>query len=162
MTVPVQDILTFLERQTDLLNRLADQQEELQHLVEQRSWDAMEVLIQSMTHTGEEIALLEEQRHGLFQELALSLRLSGELSGVLAALTPDQREAVSRGYRGLKIAVLRMQSRTAVFDSYMRSTVSTGRGILRELFPEHAGTAYRQDGRGSFPATAPLVVDHQR
>ncbi len=157
----IQTFMILLARQTELINLLEQRQRELQGLVEERKWEAMEQLVPTMTALSESVSRVEEERDSLFQEIALSLGHPGDLAGILSALPPDVRAGISRGYRDLKIAVLRLQSATAVFDSYMRSNLATGRSILRELFPEHTSGGYARDGQGRFSSAPAMMVDQQ-
>lgn len=155
----IQRFVELLDQQASLIGELAEREGELQELVGRRDWPALESLLPRMTRISEAVAAVEEQRNDLF--LAISAALGGEASFgvVLSRLPQDLRVQVSTAYRRLKVAVLALQSRTAGMDSYIRSTVSTTRGILQELYPEHTARGYSRDGQNRFNAAPAVMVD---
>ncbi len=158
---PAKTVILLLSQQTELMNRLESMQRQLQGEVEKRNMQTMEELIPVMTGISEEVATLEEQRNSAFLDLSIQLGCSGDLAGVLARIDPATRNALSQAYRELKIAVLRLQGSTAMLDTYLRTTVMTGRSILTELFPEHTSGRYAKDGQGEFHSTSAMMINTQ-
>jgi len=115
-----------------------------------------------MTQLSESVARIEEQRNDVFMELSASFGNINSFAHVLIRLPEDLRDSISRQYRALKIAVLRLQSKTATMDAYVRSSMATNRNVLRELIPEHAGTGYTREGHGHFATASAVVVDREQ
>lgn len=150
--------LTALERQTELMNSLTTLEEELQTIVAERRWDDLQMHLPRMTRVSDHIADAEEQRNDAFLDLALACGVGSAFPDVLAALPDEARAAISSRYRALKVAVLRLGNRTASMDAYLRSTIATNRGLMRELYPDQSPSGYSRDGAHT-AGTAALVVD---
>lgn len=151
----------LLGEQTEMIDMLGEKQAELQQLVAEKKWDEMEQLVPRMTQLSEAIASIEAQRNEAFAEIAASFGGVESFANVLSRLPEEIRRQVSERYRALKIAVLRLQSRTATMDAYVRSSMSTNRGVLQELFPEHATSGYTREGHGHFSTASAVVVDRE-
>jgi hypothetical protein len=153
--------LELLEHQTGLIDGLAEKQSVLQGIIARKDWTAMEQLVPEMTRLSEEIARTEAQRNEVFAELSASFGNVESFAHVLVHLPEELRGKISRQYRALKIAVLRLQSKTSTMDAYVRSSMSTNRDVLRELIPEHSSNGYTSRGHGHFATASAVVVDHE-
>ncbi len=160
-TVGMNLFLELLEHQTVLIEGLAEKQGVLQGIVARKDWTAMERIVPEMTRLSEEIARTESRRNEVFAELSASFGNAESFAHVLVHLPDQLREGISRQYRALKIAVLRLQSKTATMDAYVRSSMSTNRDVLRELIPEHSSNGYTSRGHGHFATASAVVVDHE-
>lgn len=158
----ISEVLEALSEQVKHMQQLADQEALLQRCVMERDWTVLEELIPRMATASEAIEAAENARDYSVQRLALALGLgpSPRFSDVVAALPEESRMALADLYRRLKIVVLRLQSRTASIDTYVRSSVSTMRAVMRELYPEHAAPVYSRSGGGIFTGGQALVVNH--
>lgn len=154
-------LLRLLDEQTELIERLGQQQETLQSIIAEKDWNRMERLVPQMTGVSEAVARVESQRNDALGELSAAAGGVESFAQLLNRFPPDLRHAISVRFRALKIAVLRLQSRTATMDAYIRASMSTSRGVLQELFPEHASSSYSRDGAGSFSTASAVVVDHE-
>lgn len=155
----MENFLVLLERQTSLIDTLTRHEVRLQQTVADHDWTTVETLIGEMTSVSEQLAVAEEERNNAFLEIAFSLGGETDFAVVLSRLPAEVRQTVSQRYRELKVAVLRLQSHTANMDAYLRSTLATNRGVLRELFPEHAAPGYSSDGQGRIEAGTALMVN---
>lgn len=154
-------LLRLLDEQTELIERLGEQQSSLQEIVANKDWEGMERIVPKMTGLSEAISRVEMQRNSAMAELTAAFGGTESFSLLLDRLPPEIRRALSVRYRALKVAVLRLQSRTATMDAYIRASMSTSRGVLQELFPETTSRGYSRDGAGSFTAASAVVVDHE-
>ncbi|TVR68939.1 MAG: hypothetical protein EA427_09310 [Spirochaetaceae bacterium] len=155
----METFLVLLKQQTELIEILAQQETELQQRVADRDWESVETLVGEMTSVSEAISRVEEDRNALFLEIACELGGETDFAVVLSRMPMEIRTLLSQRYRELKIAVLRLQSRTANMDAYLRSSLATNRSVLRELFPEHATPGYSSDGQGRLQAGTALMVN---
>lgn len=160
-TTEVYLFLELLQHQTEMINNLAEKQSVLQGYIARKDWIAMEQLVPEMTRLSEAVARTEERRNDVFMDLSASFGNMNSFAHMLVHLPEHLRDKFSRQYRELKIAVLRLQSKTATMDAYVRSSMATNRSVLRELIPEHAGTGYTREGQGHFSATSAVVIDHE-
>ena len=158
-TNAIRTFVTLLERQAMLIDELAEREADLQKLVTARAWDELETLIPHMTDLGEAINDAEEARSAVYDEIVAAVGGERSFAHILSRLPIEVRAALSGAYRRLKVAVLRLQSRTSSVDTYLGSTISTTRGVLRELYPEHASVGYSRNGRNRFGNGAPVMVD---
>lgn len=162
MQAHIDSFLVLLEQQTGLINTLARQELELQQYISDRQWSEVDRTIARMSVTSEAIAAAEEKRNAAFMEISPGSTGGGEFSALIARLPLEIREDISRRYRDLKVAVLRLQSCTANMDSYLRAALATNRGVLRELFPEHTPSGYSSDGQGRLGEGTALMVNQHR
>ncbi|MFP4152226.1 MAG: flagellar export chaperone FlgN [Alkalispirochaeta sp.] len=151
----------LLARQTEMIDALTERQSRLQEYVSAKNWEQMEQLVPEMTRISEAIAMAEAERNALFGEISASYGSELTFAHVLARLPEELRRGISERYRALKIAVLRLQSRTATMDAYVRASMATSRGVLQELFPEHASSGYTRRGHGEFSTASAVVVDRE-
>lgn len=161
-TQAVAQFLTLLDRQTVLVDQLTQYERQLHDAVGGRRFDDLEDLIRRMIAKSEQIADVEEARNQVYQDLALSIGGSHTFARILEALPPDVRHEFSHRYRALKVAVLRLRSRVSSMDAYLRSSIATTRGVLRELYPEHSTSGYSSDGQDRFATAPALVVNQER
>ena len=158
-TNPIRTFVTLLERQAALIDELAEREADLQTLVTKGAWDELETLIPEMTDLGEAINEAEEERSAVYGEIVAAVGGERSFAYILSRLPIELRAALSAAYRRLKVAVLRLQSRTSTVDTYLRSSIATTRGVLRELYPEHASVGYSRSGHDRFGAGSPVMVD---
>ncbi len=158
-TNAIRTFVTLLERQATLIEALAEREADLQELVTKRAWDDLETLIPQMTDLGEAINHAEEERSAVYEEIVAAVGGERSFAYILSHLPIEVRTTLSGAYRRLKVAVLRLQSRTSSVDTYLNSTISTTRGVLRELYPEHASVGYSRSGRNRFGNGSPVMVD---
>ena len=156
----IETFVGLLDHQADLIAELANQEAALQEVVAARDWRRLEELLPRMTEVSEAISSVEAQRNDMFHEIAASVGGEVSFARILQRLPEHVRSELSRAYRRLKVSVLALQSRTAGMDSYLRSTIATTRGILKELYPEHTAHGYSRDGQGRFGTAPAVMVDH--
>lgn len=162
MKEQIAEMLAALSEQVTQMERLAEHEGALQQCLIDRDWDALEQLVPRMVKTSEAIEAAEALRDAAVGRLAQALGMgrAARFSEIIESLPEDSRRTLAELYRNLKIVVLRLQSRTAAIDTYVRATVSTMRGVLRELYPEHATHVYSRSGGGAFTGGQALVVNH--
>lgn len=156
-TEALQEFATALADQARLLNELADGQSRLRDAVAARDWDALDGLLPQLTEVGRTAGQAEQRRSRALDRIAGDRKRT--FSAVLAELPDEHRKRVSAGYRDLKVAVLRLKSHTNQMDSYLRSSITTTRSVLRELYPEHASGSYTAEGQGTFQTAAAMMVN---
>jgi len=159
-THAIHGFIDLLTRQAELIGQLASYEGTLQEIVAQRNWAELEQTLPVMTQISEAIQEIEEERNEQFSEIAASFGDEESFSRVLSRLPEELRSELSAAYRALKVAVLALQSRTAGMDAYIRATISTTRGVLQELYPEHMSHGYSRDGQGRFGTPPAAMFDH--
>jgi len=155
----IEPFIALLNRQAELIGELATYEGSLQEIVSQRDWNRLEQLLPEMTNISEAVNRIEEQRSDMFAEIAASVGGEVSFARVVSRLPEDVRTELSTAYRRLKVAVLALQSRTAGMDAYIRATMTTTRGVLQELYPEHTSQGYSRDGQGRFDTASAVMVD---
>ncbi len=159
-THAIHGFIELLNRQAELIGQLASYEGTLQEIVAQRNWAELERTLPVMTQVSEAINDIEEQRNEQYAEISASMGGEESFARVLSHLPGDLRGELSTAYRSLKVAVLALQSRTAGMDAYIRATISTTRGVLQELYPEHMSRGYSRDGQGRFGTPPAAMFDH--
>lgn len=159
-THAIHRFIDLLTRQAELIGQLASYEGTLQEIVAQRNWAELEQTLPVMTQISEAIQEIEEERNEQFSEIAASFGGEESFARVLSRLPEELRGELSAAYRALKVAVLALQSRTAGMDAYIRATISTTRGVLQELYPEHMSHGYSRDGQGRFGTPPAAMFDH--
>lgn len=154
----IQEFRGILLQQTELLTALSQQEQHLQAVVADRDWPQLERLLPSMEAVGVEFQRLETRRQVVYTEMQFAAGGEQSFAALLKSFPGDEREKISAAYRGLKVAVLRLRSQTAGLDTYLRSSIGTLRGVLQELYPEHASTVYSRDGFGGYPSGQAMVL----
>lgn len=156
----LQDFIAVLDRQTALINELSEMELELQKIVADRNWERLSQVVPRMTVVSDAINESEELRAEIARDLS---RMAGPgmlFSELLRRLPTEARVAVTERYRNLKIAMLRLRSRSSNIDSYLRATISTQRGVLKELYPDRTSPGYSSSGDGTFSTAPAMVLDH--
>lgn len=156
----LQDFIAVLDRQTALINELSELELELQTIVADRNWERLSMVVPKMTAVSDAINESEEVRAEMVRDLS---RMAGPgmlFSELLRRLPTEARVAVTERYRNLKVAMLRLRSRSSNIDSYLRATISTQRGVLKELYPDRTSPGYSSSGDGTFNAAPAMVLDH--
>ncbi len=156
----LQGFLGILDRQTALINELAEMELELQQIVAERSWERLHDVVPRMTELSEAINEAENERNENVERLAHIAGPGIQFTDLLRRLPTEVRIAVTERYRNLKIAMLRLRSRSSNIDSYLRATISTQRGVLRELYPDRTTPGYTKEGDGTFTTAPAMVLDH--
>ncbi|MFO8042559.1 MAG: flagellar export chaperone FlgN [Alkalispirochaeta sp.] len=159
-THAIHRFIDLLNQQAELIGQLASYEGTLQEVVAQRNWAQLEQMLPVMTQVSEAINEIEARRNEQFSEIAATLGGEESFARVLSRLPEELRSELSSAYRALKVSVLALQSRTAGMDAYIRATISTTRGVLQELYPEHMSSGYSRDGQGRFGTAPAAMFDH--
>lgn len=155
----IREFVELLNHQADFIGRLAEYEGELQQVVSARDWKRLESLLPEMNRIGEAVNELEERRNAMYNDIATAVGGAETFARIVSRLPQELRGELSGAYRRLKVAVLALQSRTNGMDAYIRATISTTRGVLQELYPEHTSRGYSRDGQGRFDTAAAVMVD---
>ena len=150
----------LLHQQAALTAELATYEKRLQDAVMEREWHDLEGVLPHIDRLSAAIQGIEERRNELFADIAIAVGGDGSFAGVVARLPVEVRSSLTDGYRALKVAVSALQSRTRMLDTYIRSTVATTQGILRELYPEQTRHGYSRTGEGRFATEPAVMVNH--
>ena len=156
----LQDFVVLLGRQTALINELSEMELQLQSIVADRKWEDLSLVVPRMTEISEAITAVEEERNDAVRELTRAAGPGIQFTELLRRLPPEVRGVITERYRELKIAMLRLRSRSSNIDSYLRATISTQRGVIRELYPDRTTPGYSKSGDGTFQTAPAMVLDH--
>ena len=154
----IQEFHDVLLKQTQLLTALSQYEQRLQGIVADRDWPQLERIIPAMEAVGSEFDALEGRRDAVLTEMQFAAGGERSFASLLDTFSPELREKITNAYRSFKVAVLQLRSQTAGLDTYLRSSIGTLRGVLQELYPEHASAVYSREGFGGYTGGQAMVL----
>ena len=151
----------LLECESLLLLAFAGKEQELQDSLLERDFAATGMVVWELERLGAEIDGVERERHAAMARALEEAGLDGRttFSDWVSRLDETERPDLSRLYRALQVAALRVRSLTGGIDAYVRSAMRTGSAVLGEVFPDQKGTIYCRRGRNSKPDGRAMVLD---
>ncbi len=151
----------LMEKETELLNRISSEEENLQKALRNNSWEDMEKIISRLSPLSDSMEKVEEERNDTYLKLKTRLDKSENdgFYSVVMNMKDASRERCLGGYRKMKIALLRMQGITAGINQYVRTVGDTSRSILEEVFPHRKGRIYSQNGSAKPIQSDPLILN---
>ena len=153
----------LMTEETELLNRISSEEEQLQKALRENSWNEMEFAINRLSPLSSEMEKVEQERNSLFLKMKKKLNMSDAdgFYAVAAHLDGEVREDCLRGYRKMKIALLKMRGLTSGIDQYVRTVGEASRAVLNEIFPHRKGSIYSSTGNARPAASDPMVLNRR-
>ncbi len=152
-----------MREESEALERFSALQGELEAAVRARDWKALERTVAELGVLAAAVESMDADRERVFRALLGREQAPGEgaMEELLSRLTGGAREELAALHRRLKVAVIRVRSRTAVLDHYLRTLSGALGGVLEELFPHRKGRLYNRSGRTRGVRDHSLVVDRR-
>ena len=151
----------LMETETELLNEISHEEENLQNALRKNSWDEMELIINRISPLSVRMERVEIDRDRVYQKLKVRLKKSDDdgFYSVAMHMKGNTRESCLGGYRKMKVALLRMQGITAGIDQYVRTVGETSKAVLDEVFPHRRGKIYSNNGSAKPVQADPMVLN---
>lgn len=152
-----------MEVEAGLLNDYSARLQELQRIIGQRDWDAVEKNIAVLRNLAGEVETAEAARVEAFRALKAEHLLPAEerFDEVAERLEPPDRDVLRELSRRLKIGVVRVKGSSGLLGYYVRSALEARRQVLEELYPHRKGRLYSRSGRTRSTADESLMLDRQ-
>jgi hypothetical protein len=146
-----------------LLNDYSERLQELQRIIGQRDWDAVEKCIAVLRNLAGEVETAEAARVEAFRALKAERHLPDEerFEQVAELLPPPERDELRELSRRLKIGVVRVKGSSGLLGYYVRSALQARHQVLEELYPHRKGRLYSRSGRTRSTADESLMLDRQ-
>jgi hypothetical protein len=158
----VENLKELLNREVELLESFAREEQKLQSAIVDREWDRLEYIVNEMSEASERVLAVETERHECYTRVREELGCEAQDSfyDFASRLELGDRMEISELYRRLKVAVMRVQALTGGIGSYITSATSAIRDVLDELYPQRKGRIYSRAGHHTAPDDRAMVVDH--
>ena len=149
--------VSVLTGEIELLKRLSIAQDGVRKAVMAREWTDFEEKTAGVNRMSEEFALLENERVRLFSALAATTH-TGDCSArpggveskpfymLIAGLVPEEGRELSRLYRDLKMATLKMRALNETFLAYLNEAKALAAAYLEAACPARGGKLYTRKG----------------
>jgi len=151
----------LMEKETNVLNEISREEENLQQALRKSSWEEMEIIINKLSPLSVKMDRLEIDREKVYQKLKTMLDKKEEdgFYSIAMHMHGQTREGCLGGYRKMKVALLRMQGITAGIDQYVRTVGDTSRSVLNEVFPHRKGRIYSKTGSEKPVQSDPMILN---
>jgi flagellar biosynthesis/type III secretory pathway chaperone len=161
--VHARNLAKAMDAESRLLNDYAARLQELQRIVGQHRWEAVEKNIASLQGLAGEVEAAEGARVEAFRLLKADQFLPSEerFDRVLEALSEPERGELQELGRRLKTAVVRVKGSSGLLGYYVRSALQARRQVLEELYPHRKGRLYSRSGRAKSTADESLMLDRK-
>jgi len=161
-TTGVENLKNLLNREVELLDDFAREEQKLQNAIVEREWERLEEIVAQMSEASDRVLEVEKERHECYTRTRQELGCAeGErFYDFVARLDLGDRMEVSELYRRLKVSVMRVQALTGGIGSYVTSATTAIRDVLDELYPRRKGRIYSRGGEHAAPDDRAMVVDH--
>ena len=158
----LENLKELLNREAELLENFAHQEQKLQDAIVDREWDRLEGIVNEMSDASQSVLSVEHERHECYTRVReeYGCRSDAGFYDFVAHLDLGDRMEISELYRRLKVAVMRVQALTGGIGSYITSATSAIRDVIDELYPQRKGRIYSRAGHHAAPDDRAMVVDH--
>ena len=152
-----------MDAEAGLLNDYAARLQELQRIIAQRDWDAVQKGIASLRNLAGEVEIAEAARVEAFRALKAEHFLPDEepFDQVAERLEGPDRDLLRELARRLKIGVIRVKGSSGLLGYYVRSALQARHQVLEELYPHRKGRLYSRSGRAKSTADESLMLDRK-
>lgn len=152
-----------MEWEAGLLADYAARLQELQRIIAQHDWDAVQKGIASLRNLAGEVETAEAARVEAFRALKAEQFLPAEegFEQVAERLEGPERDRLKELARRLKIGVVRVKGSSGLLGYYVRSALQARHQVLEELYPHRKGRLYSRSGRARSAADESLMLDRK-
>ena len=154
-------LIALMGKEILLLNEFEQTEQMVRQYIRESDWGKLNTTLKMIDSLSDSIDEVEEQRHSVYQKLR-SLVGEGPNTNfyqVVVHLDPETREECASLYRGLKMAVIKIQGITWSIDAHIRAVSNTIGSFLDEVFPHRKGRMYSKQGTAKVGDTGPMVVN---
>jgi len=161
--VHAKSLAKAMDAEAGLLNDYAARLQELQRIIAQRDWDAVQKGIASLRNLAGEVEIAEAARVEAFRALKAEHFLPDEepFDQVAERLEGPDRDLLRELARRLKIGVIRVKGSSGLLGYYVRSALQARHQVLEELYPHRKGRLYSRSGRAKSTADESLMLDRK-
>lgn len=154
------ELALVMEKETEILDKICNEEKKLQKAIIACNWDAMERTINALEPLSNTIKPIDERRNNIYAQLLESLNKSEDSSfySIAMKLSGKSKDLCLEGYRKLKIALLKMKGTSLEIDQYTRIVGETKKNILDEILPYMKGDIYSSKGMTKPASSDPMVV----
>ena len=143
--------LLVMNREIGLLKMISAVQKSMRQAVMNREWADFDENNGEVNRLGEEFACLEDERALLFSALSKDgYPANAEKIPFYASiveLPPEERMALSRLYRELKMEILKMRALNETFVTYLNEAKILAASYLEAVCPARGGKLYTRKGQ---------------
>ena len=152
-----------MDTESRLLGDYAGRLQELQRIIGQRNWEAVEKSISALRELAGEVETAEAARVEAFRSLKADQFLPPEerFDQVAERQPEAERDQLLELGRRLKIAVVRVKGSSGLLGYYVRSALQARHQVLEELYPHRKGRLYSRSGRARSAADESLMLDRK-
>jgi hypothetical protein len=152
-----------MDVEAGLLNDYAARLQELQRIIGQRDWEAVQKGIASLRNLAGDVETAEAARVEAFRALKAEQFLPAEepFDQVAERLEGPERDRLRELARRLKIGVVRVKGSSGLLGYYVRSALQARHQVLEELYPHRKGRLYSRSGRAKSMADESLMLDRK-
>jgi hypothetical protein len=146
-----EDCVSVLNREIELLKRISAAQDKVRQVVMKREWADLDEKIAEVDCLGGEFGLLEEERANLFAALTDGAGAAWDIAekpfyASIMTLPTEERRALSRLYRELKMETLKMKALNETFLAYLNEAKNLAAAYLEAVCPARGGKMYTRKG----------------
>jgi len=152
-----------MDAESRLLGDYAARLQELQRIIGQRNWEAVEKSISALRELAGEVETAEAARVEAFRSLKDEqfLPVQERFDQVAERQPQAERDELLELGRRLKIAVVRVKGSSGLLGYYVRSALQARSQVLEELYPHRKGRLYSRSGRTRSTADESLMLDRK-
>ena len=142
--------VSVLSGEIELLKKIFASQDAVRKAVMNREWTDFDEKIREINRMGEEFAVLEDERALLLSALEGGSPVPGAekkpFYALILELPLEERRELSRLFRELKMATLRMQAMNKTFLAYLYEAKTVAAAYLEAVCPARGGKLYTRKG----------------
>jgi hypothetical protein len=148
-----------MERETELFLEMGQQIERLKDSVTRKNWAAGLSIAQDLERFASRVEQIDTARDWAFFSLCVSLGLPREtfFSALLPRMNAEQRGLLEKGWRNLRMSVVRLATATNRMRYFAEALSGTLGRMLEEVFPHRRGKIYSRRGTATRVNDAFLV-----
>ena len=141
----------LMEREAGLFLIMEKEVDRLRDTVQLKKWAQALTIAQGLERFAAKIEEADVARDRAFQDLRGSLSLSSDtvFAVLLSRLDAEQRSALEKTWRSLRISVIRLGTASNRLHYYAEALGGTLGRILEEIFPHRKGRIYSRRGKAT-------------
>ncbi|MDR0761260.1 MAG: hypothetical protein LBF74_14310 [Treponema sp.] len=160
-TIEYNRCTAVLERERELVTKIAGMQTMIRKAVLNRQWVDFETRMAALEQIGAQFEDLDQERIRIFA--SISGKHGEDAVGFYALASrfpPDERQAITGVYRSLKTETRKVRLESGALMNYLNEASLVVTGFLEAAFPDRKGKIYSRNGAQVHADIRSMVVNH--
>jgi hypothetical protein len=136
---------------------------ELSAVVREKNWPHLELLVEKLNKTGDEIVETEKKRNSIFEELKKKVGVPDDcrLIDLLPVIDVNKGNELSNLTKQLRMEVLKVKVTARGLSYFLQSVSHLLKNVFDEIFPHTRGKIYSRSGKENATNDGAIMINRK-